>query len=68
LYQRPDDTPEVARKRIDVYFEQTQPLIDYYRARGQLKEIDGEGSIEEVWSRIVKALGTQSLSMGSRSP
>jgi adenylate kinase len=34
LYQRPDDTPEVIRKRIEVYEEQTQPLLDYYRGKG----------------------------------
>ncbi|CAM3536961.1 adenylate kinase [Deinococcus frigens] len=49
---RSDDTEEVARKRQEVYRKQTQPLIDYYGARGQLKHIDGVGSMDEVYGRI----------------
>ena len=56
LYQRPDDTAETAKKRLEVYFVQTAPLIDYYRQRGKLLEIDGEGSVDEVTQRIVAAL------------
>jgi len=48
LYQRPDDTPETQRRRIDVYFEQTEPLIEHYRMRGLLVVIDGEQDIEAV--------------------
>ena len=48
LYQRPDDTPETQKRRIQVYFEQTAPLIDYYRQKGLLIEVDGRASIEEV--------------------
>jgi adenylate kinase len=40
LYQRPDDTPETQKHRIEVYFEQTAPLIDYYREKGVLIEVD----------------------------
>ncbi len=49
---RSDDTEAVARKRQDVYREQTQPLIDYYGARGNLKHVDGVGSMDEVYGRI----------------
>jgi adenylate kinase len=56
LHQRSDDTPETQRRRIEVYLSQTAPLIDYYRRRGLLKEIDGEGSIEEVQSELLKAI------------
>ncbi len=56
LYQRPDDTIETAKKRLDVYFAQTSPLIDYYNQASKLLEIDGEGSIEEISRRIVTAL------------
>ena len=56
LYQRPDDTAETVKKRLEVYFAQTAPLIDYYRQRGKLLEIDGEGSVDEVTQRIVAAL------------
>lgn len=56
LYQRPDDNMETARKRLEVYFTQTSPLIDYYNQAGKLLKIDGEGSIEEINRRIVTAL------------
>lgn len=48
LYQRSDDTPETVRNRLKVYFEQTAPLIEYYRSRGVLVEIDGEQEVEQV--------------------
>ena len=48
LYQRPDDTPDTQKHRIAVYFEQTAPLIDYYREKGLLVEIDGRPGIEEI--------------------
>jgi len=57
LYQRPDDTVETVKKRLQVYFAQTAPLIDYYTQAGKLLEIDGEGSVDEVSRRIVAALG-----------
>lgn len=52
LYQRDDDKPETVQRRIQVYLEQTAPLVDYYRDRGLLVEINGERSIEEVFSEI----------------
>ena len=55
LYQRPDDTVETVKKRLQVYFAQTAPLIDYYTQAGKLLEIDGEGSVDEVSRRIVAA-------------
>jgi adenylate kinase len=57
LYQRPDDTEENVKKRLEVYSAQTAPLIDYYRRAGKLLEIDGEGGVDEVGKRIVAALG-----------
>ena len=57
LYQRPDDTPEVIKQRLQVYFEQTAPLIDYYNHAGKLLEVNGEGDADEVGKRIVTALG-----------
>ena len=56
LYQRPDDTPQTVKKRIEVYFAETAPLIDYYARRDKLLEIDGEGSVDEVTQRIVAVL------------
>lgn len=57
LYQRPDDTVETVKRRLQVYFAQTAPLIDYYNQAGKLLEVDGNGSVEEVSRRIVAALG-----------
>ena len=56
LYQREDDKPEVVRNRIRVYLEQTAPLIDFYRARGLLVEIDGNQPIEKVTEDLWNAL------------
>ena len=57
LILRDDDKPETVKKRLDVYHEQTQPLIDYYTNSGILKEVDGTIDIEEVFNEIVKILG-----------
>ncbi len=51
---RPDDKPEVIKKRWQVYKEETEPLLEYYRQQGKLFEIDGSGSIEQVQDRIRK--------------
>jgi adenylate kinase len=56
LYQRDDDKPEAVKKRIQVYVEQTEPLVKYYRKAGKLKEIDGKGSIEDVGKLLVAAV------------
>ena len=56
LYQREDDKPETVQRRIDVYYEQTAPLIDYYRQAGLLVEIDGTQEIEKVTKDILKAI------------
>ena len=56
LYQRPDDTAETVEKRLQVYFAQTVPLIDYYTQSARLLEIDGEESVDEVTRRIMVAL------------
>jgi adenylate kinase len=53
LYQRPDDTPETQKHRIEVYFEQTAPLIDHYRQKGLLVEVDGRPGIEEIQSELL---------------
>lgn len=56
LYQREDDKPETVKHRIDVYNEQTSPLIAYYQEKGLLVEIDGTQSIENVTDAIMKAV------------
>ncbi len=53
---RTDDTEAVIRRRQEVYAEQTEPLIDLYRARGVLVEVDGMGEVDEVTARIFAAL------------
>lgn len=55
---RTDDTEDVVRRRQEVYTEQTEPLIDVYRARGLLREVDGIGEVDEVSERIMSALTT----------
>ncbi len=57
LILRDDDKPETVKKRLDVYHEQTQPLIDYYTQKGALVEVDGTVDMEEVFNAIVKILG-----------
>ena len=56
LYQRDDDRVETVANRIKVYQTQTAPLIEYYRQRGLLAEIDGTAPIEQVSSRVISAL------------
>lgn len=53
---RADDTPESVRKRLQVYAEQTAPVINYYREHGQLQVVDGVGELDTVFDRIVQAL------------
>ena len=52
LYQREDDQPETIRRRLEVYYRQTSPLIAYYKDRRLLREIDGEGTVDEITERI----------------
>lgn len=56
LYQRSDDAVETVKKRLEVYFAETAPLIDYYKRAGKLVEIDGGGSVAGVYERIAGAL------------
>jgi adenylate kinase len=56
LYQRDDDKPETVRHRLDVYAQQTAPLIDFYRERDQLVAIDALGAVEDVTERAIAAL------------
>lgn len=56
LYQRDDDKPETVRRRLEVYLQQTAPLIDYYQAKGKLVEIDGGKSVDEVAKGLLAAV------------
>lgn len=57
LVLRDDDKPETVQKRLDVYHEQTQPLIDYYNKQGILQTVDGTQPMEDVFANIVSILG-----------
>lgn len=57
LILRDDDKPETVQKRLTVYHDQTQPLIDYYTKSGVLKEVNGTVSMEDVFAAIVEILG-----------
>lgn len=57
LILRDDDKPETVQKRLSVYHDQTQPLIDYYQAAGVLKTVDGTVDMEDVFTAIVDILG-----------
>ena len=56
LIQRDDDNEETIKSRLDVYRQQTEPLIEYYRSRGRLKTVDADGSIDEVYERLLKVV------------
>lgn len=57
LYQRADDRAETIAARLATYADQTAPVVDYYRAHGILREIDGTGDLDAVYARIRAALG-----------
>jgi adenylate kinase len=56
LYQREDDAESTVARRLDVYQTQTAPLLDYYKERGLLVRVRGEGSVDEVGAQIQKAV------------
>ncbi len=57
LAVRADDRPDTLKKRYEVYMRETEPVIEYYRDRGLLREVDGTGSREEVLARVEAAIG-----------
>jgi adenylate kinase len=57
LIQRADDNEETISKRLKVYREQTEPLVEFYRAAGLLKTVAGEGEIDEIYARLKAELG-----------
>ncbi|WP_101294658.1 adenylate kinase [Halegenticoccus soli] len=59
LVQRDDDTEETVRERLRVYRENTEPVIEHYRERGKLVEVDGEGTPDEVFERIADVVREQ---------
>lgn len=57
LTQRADDNEETVKSRLDVYVGQTAPLTEYYKERGVLVDVDGDGTMDEVFETIVRKLG-----------
>src|SRR4029450_1460410 len=57
LFTRSDDNVEAIAQRLALYDEKTRPLLDYYEESGRLKKVHGSGSPEDVFDRMVKALG-----------
>ena len=56
LENRPDDTSEVIRRRLDIYHAETEPIVEHYRATGKLVPLHAGGTIEQVWAEIQSAL------------
>ena len=56
LKTRNDDTEEIAKERFDTYYKQTAPLIEFYENKGVLHKIDANGTIDEVWERLLKVI------------
>jgi adenylate kinase len=56
LIQREDDNEETIGRRLDVYRERTEPVIEYYRQRGTLRVVDADGEVDEVYARVREAL------------
>lgn len=57
LFQRDDDKEETIKKRLEVYDAQTAPLIDYYGKKGILKSVEGKGNIDDIFKKMVAAIG-----------
>ena len=64
LYQRSDDVPTTIKERLKVFFAQTAPLIDYYTKTGKLVEVNGEGGMDQIKQRILKAIAKKSTPRG----
>lgn len=56
LTQRKDDNEEIAKARFDTYYKETEPLVEYYKNKNELSSINAEGSIDEVWKRLLKVV------------
>ena len=56
LFQRDDDKPETIRRRLEVYCEQTAPLVGFYEQAGLLRSITAQGAVDEITERAIEAL------------
>ncbi len=57
LRRRPDDEPDVVRNRLEVYKNQTEPIVDFYREESILTEVSAEGSIDSIFERLLEVAG-----------
>lgn len=57
IYQRDDDTSEAVGNRLAVYHQETSPVLDFYQEHGLLSDVAGEGTIDEVYASVLRALG-----------
>jgi adenylate kinase len=57
LTQRKDDNEETARARFETYFNETAPLVEYYKQKDALEVLDANGSVEEIWKRLLEIVG-----------
>lgn len=57
LTQRKDDNEETARARFETYFSETAPLVEYYKQKGVLKNLDAQGNVDEIWNRLLGIIG-----------
>ena len=62
MVQRADDTEEAVRQRLDLYAAETLPLVPFYRERGLLAEVDGLGSTDEVFDRMLAGIAARQSS------
>jgi adenylate kinase len=63
---RDDDRPETVRHRLEVYRQQTAPLVDFYAAEGTLRRVDADGEVPVVAARVLAALGRSTTSATGR--
>jgi adenylate kinase len=68
LFQRSDETPEIQARRYEVYEQDTLPMIDYYRQRGILMEINGEQDVESVTRDILAAIAARKAALIAFEP
>nr|WP_247240758.1 hypothetical protein [Streptomyces sp. LBUM 1487] len=68
LYQRDDDRESTVRLRLEVYRRETAPVIDHYRARGQVTTISALGDVQDVRDRVLVAIGQGDVSRAPMSP
>jgi adenylate kinase len=65
LFQRDDDMPDTIRRRLEVYSEQTEPLVGFYKKAGLLRSITAQGAVDEITDRAIEALASATADAGA---